>query len=121
MVTYSSRLTIDSVPPTILVKLPCLPHMQLWVVIAGVVVVVETALVVVVVVVVIVLVVMVVVVVVVEVVIVLVVMVVVVVVVVVVIVEGVEPGQQGLVAKISKKIPCRTFIRSMFVCFHLTS
>ena len=105
MVKYSSQLTIDSVPPTILVKLPCLPHMQLWVVVAGVVVVVETALVVVVVVIVVV--------------IVLVVMVVVVV--VVVIVEGVEPGQQGLVAKISKKIPCRTVIRSMFVCFHLTS
>ena len=95
MVKYSSHLTIDSVPPTILVKLPCLPHRQLWVVVAGVVVVVETALVVVVVVV--------------EVVIVLVVIVVVLVVVVVVevIVEGVEPGQQGLVAKISKKISCR--------------
>ena len=95
MVKYSSQLTIDSFPPTILVKLPCLPHMQFWVVVAGVVVVVETALVVVVVVV--------------MVVIVLVVMVVVVVVEVVVevIVEGVDSGQQGLVAKISKKIPCR--------------
>ena len=107
MVKYSSHLTIDSVPPTILVKLPCLPHMQLCVVVAGVVVVVETALVVVVVVV--------------EVVMVLVVMVLVVEVVVEVIVEEVEPGQQGLVAKISKKIPCRIFIISMFVCFHLTS